>query len=544
MSDGATIVKINNPKLKALLEDAEKKGLCIKPFMENSKYDFSVECYDYSIVDGCPKDLDDLKDYILQLIEVVNDFDHYQDYWFKKLFEDEYPNLKDSFTYVSWAYVPADYDKSDYDNEDILEFKYGKPGRKKESNKKQNGPSTLKEIFPRIDMTKPSGLVIDAGGCCTGYDRKQHAEFLGEENCLFITKDVKTIEDEDEEIFDLLTMYDKCVVTSDLEDFGEYYNCGGFRLFYIIDVVTNKVVYSSEKDEFCSDTYGLSLSLSLEEEEDDHFNEVLGKYTKCDDSNSSGETEEEFDEEDLGKAPEGKITAKKSSKSSTKTTVSKPKADCDETEEITITYDKYKVKATVQVKGDDRILAGTSLSAYTFFEKNANRSWKIVEEKLIPDVIRNFHNGEIRFETADPYFYSTKSRWSKLSKREISLVTQESAAHIRELRSKPGYLKNGMFANKKLLAEVEKHIAEDGFSFEDTLGAILDYWNSFTSMDPSLFTSVLETFPRKKDGSLFSDRKAILPISSNYWFVDIETGNTFTFDEISFHIWGDGGIHM
>ena len=28
--DGSTIVKINNPKLKALLEEAEKKGLCIK----------------------------------------------------------------------------------------------------------------------------------------------------------------------------------------------------------------------------------------------------------------------------------------------------------------------------------------------------------------------------------------------------------------------------------------------------------------------------------------------------------------------------------
>ena len=311
--DGSTIVKINNPKLKALLEEAEKKGLCIKPFMENSKYDFSVENYDCSLGEGCPTDLDDLRDYILQLIEVVNGFDHYQDYWFKKVFEDEYPNLKDSFTYVSWTYVPADYDKSDYDNEDILEFKYGKPGRKKSSNKKQKGPSTLKEIFPSIDMTKPSGLVIDDDGCCTGYDRKQHAVFLGEENCLFITKAVRTIEDEDDKIFDLLTMYDKCVVTSDLEDFGEYYNCGGFHLFYIIDAETNKVVYSSEKDEFCADTYGLSLSLSLEEEEDDHFNEVLGKYTKCDDSYNSGETEEESDED----KKEDTSTAKTSSSKST-----------------------------------------------------------------------------------------------------------------------------------------------------------------------------------------------------------------------------------
>ena len=172
---------------------------------------------------------------------------------------------------------------------------------------KKNGPSTLKEIFPGIDMTKPSGLVVDEDGCCTGYDRKQHAEFLGEENCLFITKDAQIIEDEDDEIFDLLTMYDKCVVTSDLEDFGEYYNCGGFHLFYIIDAETNKVIYSSEEDEFCSNTYGLSLSLSLEEEEDDHFNEVLGKYTKCDDSNSS----------------EGITTSEKSSTTSEKTTATR-----------------------------------------------------------------------------------------------------------------------------------------------------------------------------------------------------------------------------
>ena len=92
--DGSTIVKINNPKLKALLEEAEKKGLCIKPFMENSKYDFSVESYDCSLGEGCPTDLDDLRDYILQLIEVVNDFDHYQDYWFKKVF--------DSWTLLGW----------------------------------------------------------------------------------------------------------------------------------------------------------------------------------------------------------------------------------------------------------------------------------------------------------------------------------------------------------------------------------------------------------------------------------------------------------
>ena len=309
--DGGISVKINNSKLKAMLVEAESDGLFIEYFTENEKYDFSFENMDSSDVTGCPKDLDDLKDYILQLIEAINEEDNYEEYCrFKRKFDAEYPSIKTSFSYVKWVYVPSDYDRSDYDD-DVLEFKYGNPVRKKASNKKKNGPLTLKEIFPGIDMTKPSGLVVDDDGCCTGYDRKQHSEFLGEENCLFITKDAQIIEDENDEIFDLLTMYDKCVVTSDLEDFGEYYNCGGFRLFYIIDAETNKVVYSSEKDEFCSDTYGLSLSLSLEEEEDDHFNEVLGKYTKCDGSKFYGEIEEDDDEdekeeEDTSTSPQDK----------------------------------------------------------------------------------------------------------------------------------------------------------------------------------------------------------------------------------------------
>ena len=292
MADGATIVKINNPKLKALLEDAKKKGLCIEPFMEDSDCDFSVENYDCSIVDGCPADLDDLKDYILQLIAVVNDFDHNADYWFKDIFEAEYPNLKDSFTYVYWSYVPDDYTRESEHLDDVMEFKYGKPGRKKASNNKKNGPSTLEDIFPGIDMTKPSGLVIDGAGCCTRYDRKQHAEFLGEDNCLFITKDVKVIKDRHSKIYDTLDFYDKCVVTTDLEDFGWYDKCCGFHLFYIIDAETNKVVYSSKKDRFCANS-----NLNWSDAKIKELDEVLCKYTKT--------------------TADGKPTAKRSSKTST-----------------------------------------------------------------------------------------------------------------------------------------------------------------------------------------------------------------------------------
>ncbi|MCQ2772661.1 MAG: leucine-rich repeat domain-containing protein [Bacilli bacterium] len=272
MADGATIVKINNPKLKTLLEDAKKGGLCIEPFMEDSEYDFSVENHDCSIVDGCPTDLDDLKDYILQLIEVVNQGGNRQ---FKDAFEAEYPNLKDSFSYVYWSYVPDDQTRESEHLDDVIEFKYGKPGRKKASNNKKKGTLILKDIFPGIDMTKPRGLIIDGAGCCSRYDRKQHAEFLGEENCLFFTKDVKTIKDRHSKIYHTLAFYDKCVVTTDLEDLGRYEYCCGFHLFYIIDAETNEVVYSSKKDRFRS-----NIHLEWSDAKLDELHEVLCKYTK------------------------------------------------------------------------------------------------------------------------------------------------------------------------------------------------------------------------------------------------------------------------
>ena len=129
--DGGISVKINNSKLKTMLEESESDGLNVELFSEDKKYDFSFENMDSSTVSGCPKDLDDLKDYILQLIEAFNEEDNYEAYCrFKKEFDVEYPSIKTSFSYVKWVYVPSDYERSDYDD-DVLEFKYGKPGRKK-----------------------------------------------------------------------------------------------------------------------------------------------------------------------------------------------------------------------------------------------------------------------------------------------------------------------------------------------------------------------------------------------------------------------------
>ena len=198
----------------------------------------------------------------------------------------------------------------------------------------------------------------------------------------------------------------------------------------------------------------------------------------------------------------------------------KPEANHD-TEEITITYDKYKVKVTVQVKGDDRILAGTSLSSYPFLKETAARDWKIVEEKMVADAIRSFKNSEVRFVSVKDYLDEAKRLWEQLSKHEIALVTQESAKYISEVRFKPGYLKKTSGPNRptaKLLAEIEKHV----FSYEDTIGAVLNYWNSFASLEFTVFNSILETYPRKKDGLLMAGRRADLPVSSA-WFIGKES---------------------
>ena len=132
MAVGAIFVQLNNSTLTAMLEEAESDGLNIELFSENSKYDFSFEDMDAAIVSGCPKDLDNLKDYILQLIEAFNEEDNYEAFCrFKKEFDVGYPSLKESFTYVSWEYVPDDLTREYEHLDEVIKFKYGKSGRKK-----------------------------------------------------------------------------------------------------------------------------------------------------------------------------------------------------------------------------------------------------------------------------------------------------------------------------------------------------------------------------------------------------------------------------
>lgn len=201
----------------------------------------------------------------------------------------------------------------------------------------------------------------------------------------------------------------------------------------------------------------------------------------------------------------------------------KPEANHD-TEEITITYDKYKVKVTVQVKGDDRILAGKSLFSYPFLEQTTKRSWKIVEEKLIPDAIRNFDNGEVHFKTEYFHYYLSNAQgyWSDLSKHKIALISLKSAAYLKELKYKPGYLDKRNQPTGKLQAEVENYIAEYGLPFDDAVGEFLNFLNSVASLDLASVSSLVEKLPRNKKGSLNLYSSIRLPISSTNAFFNMK----------------------
>ncbi len=227
------------------------------------------------------------------------------------------------------------------------------------------------------------------------------------------------------------------------------------------------------------------------------------------------------------KAKQAKLEAERLAQPKTK-----PKANHD-TEEITITYDKYKVKVTVQVKGDDRILAGKSLFSYPFLEKTTNRSWKIVEEKLIPDSIRNFNNGEVQFNNKWFHYVLSyeKGEWSKLSKHQIALITPKNAAYLKELKYKPGYFvkKFPYKPTGKLLEEIKTYITEHGPSFDDSVGEFLNFLNSVASLDLASVSSLVKKLPRNKYGSLKVYSSIMLPISSANVFFDMKQCYSFNY---------------
>ena len=118
---------------------------------------------------------------------------------------------------------------------------------------------TLYDIYPNLDETEDSGLVIADGNCSSVADYKQHQRFLGSsgdnlyfpENVTSITGDVD-FDDEIEVGFDFIgTIFDNCVITTNCTDIdAPIFQCGGFKHFYVVDAETKEVVFYSDEFDF------------------------------------------------------------------------------------------------------------------------------------------------------------------------------------------------------------------------------------------------------------------------------------------------------
>lgn len=141
----------------------------------------------------------------------------------------------------------------------------------------KNNCKTIYDIFPGIDFSKDTGLLLLEDGSAVGIDYKKHLAFLGtEENNLFFINSVTAISSDvveertetagDQVGFDFYsTLFKNCVITTNVSTMEPIINCEGFEHFYVVDADTNEVVFhttdfsefegeffsNDEFDEFC-----------------------------------------------------------------------------------------------------------------------------------------------------------------------------------------------------------------------------------------------------------------------------------------------------
>ncbi len=118
---GAVFVRINNPVLLKILK--EYADICpdVGCFVETNAYDFEYGDLFYSPSPGkCPETLDDLQEYILDLINEFAD-DSFDE--FAEGFKDRYEEIKRGFSYVQWVYTPP---ANNHDMLNDMVFTYGK----------------------------------------------------------------------------------------------------------------------------------------------------------------------------------------------------------------------------------------------------------------------------------------------------------------------------------------------------------------------------------------------------------------------------------
>ena len=274
--DGALIVRINNPALLEVLETYADECPDIAYMLDSRKYDFEYEYLDCAYVDGCPEDLDDLQEYLLELIKEYSEdyMEAFED--FEVRFREKYSQIKKEFSYVQWAYTPP---AEEFEIPDSIVFEYGEYVKKKPKEKGINQSTTLAEIFPNMDVSKDNGLVVTDDGELVKCIWKQHDDFLGEKDGFFLPSNVVSIDHDINSFNSPGYVFNKFVITTNVEDFPSFcWYISGFKFFYIVDADTNQVVYASEEDEYISE-----YNFICNEDVFDDLEEIIAKYTNCPD---------------------------------------------------------------------------------------------------------------------------------------------------------------------------------------------------------------------------------------------------------------------
>ena len=118
---GAVIVRINNPILRRLLKEYENVCPDVGCLMENKCYDIEYGDLLYiNHLDGCPRSLDDLKDYILDLINDLSDKESFD--VFANEFSNKCSEITRGYSYVQWIYTPQG---KNHEMPDSFVFTYG-----------------------------------------------------------------------------------------------------------------------------------------------------------------------------------------------------------------------------------------------------------------------------------------------------------------------------------------------------------------------------------------------------------------------------------
>lgn len=258
--DGGLLIKIVNPilleilksyKSKKAFDDATNEMIEVKE--KGLYYDFYYEYFDCAYILECPSKLEDIAGYIFELIETYNeDFNpNWEKYERALLMEltNRKEEIVNGYQFVEWQLINPDFDGND---EKVFHyvregFSFKKASSKK-SNPKKSVKHRLEDIFPQLDANASDRGLTIKDNAILDIDLKKHYDFLGMADSIYLPSDIKKF-DEDFNTFNCpARKFENFVITTAIKELLPCYMlCRGFENFYIIDEVTEEIIFHTNK---------------------------------------------------------------------------------------------------------------------------------------------------------------------------------------------------------------------------------------------------------------------------------------------------------